>query len=247
MAPLFTPSNDFLAQSCAAVFSALAPKPTEEAVNAALDQVFAIAEHSWQARRTSMDYLRGAPPSACKAGCGWCCHQQVGVTPLEAVRINAHLRALPTDQGRELLDQVNGLDARTSGMSTSQRVESRLACAFLSMDGNCRIYPVRPLRCRGLHSIDARFCADSHTDPAGMRAKLEAGQLRPVYLSVPEAIFDSALSGVLMALKKLKITLVSLELTAAVAALAADPRLSRRWLGGAAPDRALALVPDKRL
>ena len=242
---LFTPSSDFLSQSVAAQFAALAPRPAEDAANAALDQVFALAEQSWQARRTSLEYLRSAPPSACKAGCGWCCHQQVGITPLEAVRIGAYLRALPADEGKDAFDRVQALDAKTRGLTTSQRAHGKLACAFLSMDGNCRIYPVRPLRCRGLHSIDAEFCAASYTNPEAMAAKLEAGQLRPVYLSVPEAIFDSALSGVLMALKRLKITLVSLELTAAIAALGADPRLAKRWLNGAAPDRALALVPDR--
>jgi len=239
---VFTPSDDFLARSAAAAFAPLSPKPSQADACAALDQVFALAEQSWQARRTSLDYLRSAPASACRAGCGWCCHQQVGVTPLEAVRIAVYLQ----DQPPELSESLRQVNARTKGMSTGQRAESRLACAFLSLDGNCRIYPVRPLRCRGLHSIDASFCAASHQDPAGMRAKLEAGQLRPVYLSVPEAIFDSALSGVLMALKKLKMTLVSLELHAAVCALLDDQKLAQRWLAGARPDRTLALVPDKR-
>lgn len=239
---MFTPSDDFLARSTAAVFAPLPPKPAEDQACAALDQVFALAEQSWQARRSSLDYLRSAPASACRAGCGWCCHQQVGITPLEAIRIAAYLRGQPAD----LTGSLHRVNAQTKGLSTGQRAESRLACAFLSLDGNCRIYPVRPLRCRGLHSIDANFCAASHQDPAGMRAKLEAGQLRPVYLSVPEAIFDSALSGVLMALKKLKMAVVSLELHAAVDALVDDPKLARRWLAGARPDRALALVPDKR-
>jgi len=243
---VFTPSDDFLARSAAATFVPLKPKPGEAEACAALDQVFALAEQSWQARRTSLDYLRSAPPSACKAGCGWCCHQQVGITPLEAVRIAVYLRDLPAEQGDALRDNLHRVNALTKGMSTGQRAESRLACAFLSIDGNCRIYPVRPLRCRGLHSIDVGFCAASHQDPAGMRAKMEAGQLRPVYLSVPEAIFDSALSGVLVALKKLKMAVVSLELHAAICALADDPKLARRWLGGAVPDRLLALVPDKR-
>ena len=241
---MFTPTSDFLSQSCAAQLAPLGSRPAEAAANAALDQIFALAEQSWQARRSSLDYLRSAPPSACRAGCGWCCHQQVGVTPLEAIRIVAFLRALPTEAGKELVTAVHDLNPRTQGMTTGQRADSRLPCAFLGLDGNCRIYPVRPLRCRGLHSIDAGFCAASHSDPEGMRSKLEQGQLSPVYLSVPEAIFDSALSGVLMGLRRLKMAVVSLELHAAVAALLADSRLARRWLGGAVPARALALVPD---
>jgi hypothetical protein len=239
---MFAPTDDFLSRACAGILLDLGPRPDVAAACAALDAIFALAEQSWQGRRTSLDYIRSAPPVACKAGCGWCCHQQVGITPVEAVGIAAHLDALPADQGGPLKDAVRALDRKTRGLTTAARAQSGLACAFLGPEGSCRIYPVRPLRCRGLHSVDADFCAASYRDPAGMRSLLEQGKLRPVFLSVPEAIFDSALSGVLMASKRLKWAMVSLELTAAVAALLDQPRLTGKWLAGARPDRSLALV-----
>lgn len=238
---MFTPSDDFLAHACAAPLLKLGPRPAEAAVAAAMDEVFAIAEATWAARRSGMHYLASAPPPACRAGCGWCCHQQVGITIYEAVRIAAHLGALPPEQGRPLIERTRADAKVTAGLSTAAWAESRRACAFLGSDGTCRIYAVRPLRCRGLYSIDANFCAASCTDPKGMRDKLARGELAPVYLSVPEAIYGSALSGVLAALGRNRAALVSLELTAAIAALLADPRLARRWLAGAKPDKALAL------
>lgn len=241
-----TPTTDFLAQSCAELISALGRAPTEAAANAAIDQVFARAEDTWRGRRTSLDYIRTAPPVACHAGCGWCCHQQVGLTSLEAIRIHAYLDDRPADDGAALRADVTRLAAQSRGMSTSKRAASGLACAFLGVDGNCRIYPVRPLRCRGLYSIDEQFCAASHRDPDGMRAKLDQGLLRPVFLSVPEAMFGSALQGVLAGMRRLKLAPLSLELSAAVAALAADARLAARWLAGQTPDRAVHLIPDKR-
>lgn len=237
----FTPSEDFLAHACADALAGLGPKPTEAAFVAAMDQVFTVAESTWAARRSGVHYLASAPVPACKAGCGWCCHQQVGITVYEAVRIAAYLRALPPDQGGPLIERTVALAAQTAGMTTAERAKAPVACAFLDAEGHCRIYGVRPLRCRGLYSIDADFCAASCTDPEGMRDKLERGALPPVYLSVPEAIFGSALSGVLMALRRHRAAMISLELSAAVAALLTESRLGRRWLAGAKPDKALAL------
>ncbi|MBF0326677.1 MAG: YkgJ family cysteine cluster protein [Alphaproteobacteria bacterium] len=236
---MFKPTDDFLSHACAAELAALGPKPGVEAACAALDRVFALAEQSWQVRRTCLDYIRSAPPAACKAGCGWCCHQQVGVTPVEAVRVACYVKDLPAVQKEQMAAAIRDGSLTTAKMNPAQRVAARMPCVFLGVDGNCRIYPVRPLRCRGLYSLDVEFCIASLEDPAGMRAKLESGLLRPVYLSLPEFIFGSALSGVLKASGRLKWAAVSLELTAAVAALLADPRLAARWLAGGRPDRSI--------
>ena len=113
------------------------------------------------------------------------------------------------------------------------------------MDGRCQIYAVRPLRCRGLHSIDAAYCAACHDDIDAVRARMERGDVKPAFLDLPARIFDTALSGVLAALRRrVPKTLVALELAAAVRALIADPRLAERWLAGRCPDRAIHLRPD---
>lgn len=162
----------------------------------------------------------------------------------EAVRIAAHMATLPEAEAAEMAGRVRAAAVATAGMDTGARAASKVACPFLGADGACTIYAVRPLRCRGLHSIDVNFCVACYEDLDAMRRKLAAGELRPVYLETPERIYDSALAGVLKALGKLAPrALVSLELAAAVAALLDQPRLAERWLAGARPDKAVHLVP----
>jgi hypothetical protein len=243
---MLSASEDFLIEAARGELSRCWPKPTVAGLCDALDAVFRVADATWNARRTNVRYMLEAPAAACKAGCGWCCHQQVGVSAPEAIRIAAHIRTLPEAEGAAMAAAVTAAAERTKGMTTQQRARSKLACPFLGSNGACTIYAVRPLRCRGLHSIDVDFCIACHDDLDGMRKRLEAGELKPVYLETPERIFDSALAGVLKALgKAAPKAVVSLELSASVAALLANPKQGERWLLGARPDKALHLVPDK--
>lgn len=235
-------SETFLIEAARDEMSRCWPKPTVAAVCAALDRVFALAETSWTARRSNLRYMIDAPAPACKAGCGWCCHQQVGVSVPEAVRIARHMETLATDERAALAARVADVAAQTRGLDTAQRAGAHVACPFLGADGNCRIYAVRPLRCRSLYSIDVDFCIACYQDHDAMRDKLRRGELKPVYLETPERIFDSALAGILRALSKAAPkAMVSLELAGAVAALLEQPRLADRWVAGQRPDKALHL------
>lgn len=240
---MFSPTPDVLADAARAALTELGPKPGAPALCAAMDGIFAMADGAWTARRSSVAFLMSAPPIACAAGCGWCCHQQVGVSPVEAIRVAEHVRALPPDEQAPLRRRIEELDARTRGLDTDARARLRLACAFLGADGRCGIYSVRPLRCRGVHSTDLRFCISCYEDLDAMREKLARGELKPVFLDTPERIFDTALTGVLQGMAKLRMAVVSLELTAAIRALLDDPALAGRWLKGAKPARELHLVP----
>jgi hypothetical protein len=242
---MLSASEDFLIEAACGELARCWPKPTIARLCDALDAVFRLADATWNARRSNVRYLLEAPASACRAGCGWCCHQQVGISAPEAIRIAAHIRTLPEAEGKAMAEAVTTAAKRTHGMTTLARAQSKLPCPFLGGDGACTIYAVRPLRCRGLHSIDVDFCIACHEDLDGMRKRLAAGELKPVYLETPERIYDSTLAGVLRALRKAAPkTVVSLELSASVAALLANPRLGERWLMGARPDAALHLVPD---
>lgn len=241
-------SDDFLIEAAREEISRCWPKPTIARLCAALDAVFGVAEASWAARRTNLTYMLSAPVSACKAGCGWCCHQQVGVSVPEAIRVAAHIQTLPDDQRAPMAARLAQVAERTAGMTTRDRAGARLACPFLGAEGSCMIYAVRPLRCRGLHSIDVDFCIACFDDLEGMRAKLQAGELKPVFLETPGRIFDSALAGVLKALgKAAPKAVVSLELAVAVVAVLDQPKLAERWLAGARPDRTLHLKAEAPL
>lgn len=242
---MLAPSEDFLVDTVRATLSRCWPKPAAVKVAAAMGEVFQLAESCWQARRTGVGYLSGSPAPACAAGCGWCCHQQVGVSVPEAVAIAAHIVSLPQAERQALTERIAETDQRTRGLSTGERARARIACAFLGADGRCMIYPVRPLRCRGLYSIDVDFCVSCHDDIDAMETRLALGALKPAFLDAPARLFDSALAGVLAALKlHAPKAVVALELTAAIAALLTDPRLGERWLAGRAPDAALHLKPD---
>jgi Putative zinc- or iron-chelating domain len=238
-------AQDVLSDAACRTLEACWPKPSAEAVCRAMDEVFTLAEAQWAQRRRSLDYVRSAPPPACSAGCGWCCHQQVGVSVPEALRVAAALTALPEAERTAITTRMGETDRLTRGMTTLERARAHVACPFLALDGRCRIYTVRPLRCRGLYSIDAGFCAACQTDIDTMQARMERGEVKPAFLDTPARLFGNALSGVLAALRKrAPKTLVALELVAAVRALMADPRLGERWLAGRAPESSLHLRAD---
>jgi len=242
---MFVPSKNFLSEQVSERLGHCWPKPDPAAVSAAMDDVFRLADQSWDAMRNSIHYLRTAPVAACAAGCGWCCHQQVGVSVPEAVRIAAHIAGLPDPDRHGFEERIATTDRRTRGLTTLQWAQSKVACAFLGVDGRCMIYSVRPLRCRGAYSIDRDFCIACYDDLETMRAKLKSGELKPVFLETPERIYDGALSGVLEVLARhAPKTALALEMIAAVHTLLRDPGLARRWLAGRAPDPALHLKPE---
>ena len=244
-ATMLTPSQDFLAEQVAALLAPCWPKPDPAAVSTAMDEVFCQADAAWEGRRRAWDYLRTIPPAACASGCGWCCHQQVGVSVPEAVRMATHLAGLPAPQRQALEHRLAATDLRTRGLGTLERARAKVACAFLGVDGRCMVYTVRPLRCRGVYSIDQAFCIASYENVDAMREKLKQGSLKAVFLDTPARIHDSALAGISHVLRRHAAkAAVALEMMAAVQALVASPDLARRWLAGRAPDAALHLRPD---
>ncbi|RAU23452.1 hypothetical protein CU669_04845 [Paramagnetospirillum kuznetsovii] len=240
---MFAPTAGFLLDSAAQTMSEAFPKPTVAGVTAALDRVFAMADQSWDATRSSVSFRLNTPPMACKSGCGWCCHQQVGISVVEAVRIAVHIAALPADDAATITTRLRELDAKTNRLTTSKRAKAKLPCAFLQ-DGSCSIYTVRPFRCRGLISVDVGFCVASFEDEAAARARLEKGELRPAFLGAPQHVYDQALNGVLKALHFAKIADYGLELTAAVRELVDQPKRMADWLRQRAAPKSAALIPD---
>ena len=240
---MFTPTGNFLLDAAARAMAEAFPKPTPERIVAALDRVFVLADQSWDATRMGPAFRLGNPGIACKAGCGWCCHQQVGVSVPEAIRIAVHIRALPPAESDAVLGRVRALDDATNGLTTSMRAAGKWPCAFL-VDGACTIYAVRPLRCRGLQSTDAGFCRKSFEDPEATRAGLALGTVRPTFLAQPQHIYDQILNGVLKTLHFAKVADYGLELTAAIRELTDQPRRMTEWLRQPRAARSAALVPD---
>jgi Fe-S-cluster containining protein len=100
-------------------------------------------------------------PVACREGCTYCCFNQIEVTPLEALLIGHHVsRNFPAPEQTALQERLRRSLTFKAGKNKRQIAELRrkLPCPLLQHD-RCAIYPVRPLVCRAMHSLDAGACA----------------------------------------------------------------------------------------
>jgi hypothetical protein len=114
--------------------------------------------------------MQAAPPPegealACKAGCAYCCHYHVYVYAAEALAIAEHLRTVVTPVREAIVQKLRGNVARTAGMNLDEHLHTNVACAFLSSENACGIYPVRPSACRKHHSFDVQPCIDTFENP----------------------------------------------------------------------------------
>ena len=101
-------------------------------------------------------------PIACQAGCHFCCYNQIEVIPLEALPVWRFIQDLPPEERARLENRVNASVSQRSSKTKEEIARSRaqFPCPFLSQ-GLCSIYPVRPLLCRAMHSLDAGHCQTS--------------------------------------------------------------------------------------
>jgi Fe-S-cluster containining protein len=84
--------------------------------------------------------------AVCQKGCSHCCKIDVNVSRLEAEFI--------TVNGGPTLDQGSAYTTGHTG-----------ACRFLSKDGSCSVYEVRPFNCRTFHTLDdPKYCVDGKVD-----------------------------------------------------------------------------------
>lgn len=103
--------------------------------------------------------------TACSAGCAWCCYIGFASISLpEAVAIATHLREEADDEMRARVEaRIDAAIEAAEGLSPEARWRAREPCPFLDVDqGTCRVYEVRPLRCRGWNSLDAEACEASY-------------------------------------------------------------------------------------
>jgi Fe-S-cluster containining protein len=113
---------------------------------------------------------RGQPASedrpACRRGCAACCHQLVPLSTLEAQRVAGHISRLPRAERRELVKSVDRQAQRFAVWAATKPpggpqdrlvnidyLKQHIPCPFLGSQNECRVYPVRPLVCRGHHAL----------------------------------------------------------------------------------------------
>ncbi len=108
---------------------------------------------------------------ACRPGCGFCCYNQVELTPPEIMVIGHFIGTRFSHPQRQwLAANVKFRWSRQAGLSKVQLAARRREhpCPLLVED-RCMVYPVRPLTCRAMHAVDEQTC----------RTSLETGELIP--------------------------------------------------------------------
>lgn len=107
--------------------------------------------------------------SACKAGCGYCCHTHVSVLPPEAFHVADYIESAFNAAERDALKaEVRKRDADYRGADGAKRYAERAACPFLDGESwNCRLHAGRPTVCRAMHSgsLPACITAYENRDP----------------------------------------------------------------------------------
>jgi Fe-S-cluster containining protein len=161
---------------------------------------------------------------ACRAGCVWCCYQQIEATAAEVLFIAdyLHRQLAPVDLAA-LKKQVADLDAATRGLGQAARFALGRPCALL-VDGLCLVYPVRPLLCRGWNSLDPDKCQAAVLHPEAIDdVRVDAIQLHThqhISRGLAWAIGTAGLTG------------ADLDFTAALRIALEDLDPFERWLAG---------------
>jgi Fe-S-cluster containining protein len=125
---------------------------------------------------------------ACSRGCNVCCHHTVMIYQPEAVRIarwlslpqNAHIKEAYLARYPKWREGAGDADERIAELTATfqhdahvrahmEQFRRRNMCAFNGVEGECTIYPVRPVACRNAHARDtAEHCAPESPVPMRM-------------------------------------------------------------------------------
>lgn len=121
-----------------------------------------LADAAADAFQTS---LPNQPARDCRAGCDACCHLPVMVPPGVAEAIAGYLvRVLAPDALESLKVELERAAGDGEGAAP---VPPRRRCVFLTDEGRCSIYAVRPPTCRAFTSASAAACRTMVHEPAG--------------------------------------------------------------------------------
>lgn len=91
----------------------------------------------------------------CRKGCAHCCEFRVEALPVESLRIAEYLRSLAGEAAEEWTRKLENHARYAKGRSER---DYQKKCSFMDKEGACRIYEVRPFKCRVYHSLDDEAC-----------------------------------------------------------------------------------------
>ncbi|MCA9618262.1 MAG: YkgJ family cysteine cluster protein [Myxococcales bacterium] len=166
--------------------------------------------------------------TACQSGCAWCCYVgHAAVSVPEAVAIAQHVAALEEEQAARIQARLEDAAERAQSLSIHERWMLRDPCPFLDLDeARCRVYEVRPVRCRGWNSLDASACEAGFED-RGAGIDVPTNRLR-------FAVGTSTEEGQQAAFASAGLDARRGRIAEAVLLAMAEPDLSERWAAGEA-------------
>ncbi len=164
----------------------------------------------------------------CRAGCHYCCYEQVNVTPAEVFALVEHIRANWSD-GRlqSLRKRLRSAAGKSRGLDHEAYFAARIPCPLLNAHGQCSAYAVRPLMCRAYNSLSVKACelaARNASKPARERGVRTNGTIH--------GIMDGAFGGLQEALKKSGRQDFLPNLAIALHQGLDDPGVQSRWMAG---------------
>ena len=209
---------------------------TPDSLNELMERLFSAIDHTTNALRTQDP---PSAPTACKAGCAYCCSVQVQVLAPEILHVLDYLRRTRTkSQLAELEGQVAALDDRIHGLSSTERAKSNVPCALL-VDGNCSVYEARPIICRSGNSSDARRCQAAF-GPNSTSSSVET------YVH-QVAVCRQVLKALATGMRETGYVSKALELTSALRIALGNPDAFEAWQRGdpifAAAEVEIAIIP----
>ena len=112
-------------------------------------------------------------------------------------------------------------------MDDEERQRNGIPCPFLAGDQSCGIYPVRPLACRGITSMDPEACA------AAMAASSACDDLQVIVQNITQLLLmQGAYVGYARGLTECGLDSRGFELSGAVLALVRQPEQIGALAGG---------------
>ena len=190
-----------------------------------VDEVYAITETLQKALDEKVPPKERRLP-VCQPGCDTCCRlHAVFVTPLEALRIAAYLRANRShDELDALMKTLDEVAARVAEMTLEERARERVPCPLLDGKGACSVHPARPLLCRAYNSCDLEACLrafEAGVPEVSLKANVHQA-----------ASCRSAFAGLVLGGAHGGRDTGPLELISGVRAALRDPDAEARWLRG---------------
>ncbi len=165
---------------------------------------------------------------ACKAGCHYCCRQQIHVTLAEVFALADHIQACwPRDRQQALRKKLRHAAEKSRSLDHDAYFAAHIPCPLLDGEGKCGAYTVRPLLCRAYNSVDVEACklaAKNAHKPAYLRGIRANGAMH--------GIMDGAFGGLKESLLNAGLQAFHPNLVDALDQALSDPSLKEQWRAG---------------